>query len=131
MSLHLPAAAEADVGKTDAAPHEEVGETGERQEPGEEGATGGGLVYESKEPKDELDNDTPYGASFAVNVHEKFGTHIPRCKGLHGTCRAEGTRVCDTEHGYGDDSVEHRGKTADASHLNCKHEGGGLGVCAR
>lgn len=91
MSLYHPTAAEADMGKTDTAPDEEVGKTGERQEPGEKGSAGGGFVDESEETKYKLDNDTPERATFAVNVHEEFGAHTPRCEGLHGTCRAEGT----------------------------------------
>lgn len=91
MSLYHPASAEADVGKTDTSPNEEVGKTGERQEPGEEGRAGSGFVNEGEETKDKLDNDTPERATFAVNVHEEFGAHTPRCERLHGTCRAEGT----------------------------------------
>lgn len=91
VSLYHPASAEADVGKTDTSPNEEVGKTGERQEPGEEGRAGSGFVNEGEETKDKLDNDTPERATFAVNVHEEFGAHTPRCERLHGTCRAEGT----------------------------------------
>lgn len=91
VPLYLPAAAETDMGKTNTAPDEEVRKTGERQEPGEEGRTGGGFVDKGKETKDELNNDTPERTAFAVNIHEEFGTHVPRCQRLHGTCRAEGT----------------------------------------
>lgn len=91
MSLYHPTAAEADMGKTDTAPDEEVGKTGESQEPGEEVRTSGGFIDEGEEAKDELDNDTPERATFAVNVHEEFRTHTPRCERLHGACRAEGT----------------------------------------
>ena len=118
------------MGETDTAPNEKVGKSGKRQEPGEEGRAGGGFVNEGEEAKDELDDDTPEGATFAVNVHEKFGAHIPRRECLHGTCRAEGTGVCDTKDGYGDDGVEYGGKAADTGHLDCKHERGSLGVCA-
>lgn len=130
MSLYHPAAAEADMGKTDTAPDEEVGKTGERQEPGEEVRASGGFVDKREKAKDELDNDTPKRATSAVNVHEEFGAHTPRCERLHGTGRAEGTGICDTEDRYGDDGVEDGGKTADTGQLDCKHEGGSFGVCA-
>lgn len=129
VSLHHPAAAEANMGKTDTAPYEKIGKTGERQEPGEEGRAGRGFVNKGEETKDELDDDTPERATFAVNVHEEFRTHTPCCERLHGTCGAEGTRVCDTKDGYGDDSVEDGGKTADTGHLDGKHEGRSLGIC--
>lgn len=130
MSLHHPAAAEADVGKTDTAPDEEVGKTGEREEPGKEGRAGSGFVDKGEETEDELNHDTPKRATLAINVHEEFGAHIPRRERLHGTGRAESTGICDTEDGYGDDSVEDGRKTADSGHLDCKHEGGSLGVRA-
>ena len=128
VPLYHPAAAEADVRKTDAAPDEKVGKTGEGQEPGEEGGAGGGFVDEGEEAKDELDNDTPERATFAVNVHEEFGAHTPRGERLHGTRGAKGTGICDTENGYRDDGVEDGGESADTGHLDCKHKGRSLGV---
>ena len=77
-----------------------------------------------------MDNNTPERATFAVNVHEEFWAHPPRCKCLHRACGAEGTRIHNTEDGYGNDGVENRGKTAHTSQLDCKHEGGSLGVGA-
>lgn len=130
VPLYHPAAAEADMGKTDTTPDEEVGKTGEGQEPGEEGRPGRGFVDEGEETKDELDDDTPERATFAVNVHEELGTHTPRRERLHGTRGAEGTGICDTEDGYGDDGVEDGGETADTGQLDCEHEGGSLGVRA-
>lgn len=57
------------MGKTDTAPDEEVRKTGESKEPGEEGRAGAGFVNEGEKTKEELDNDTPDRATFAVNVH--------------------------------------------------------------
>lgn len=118
------------MGKADTAPAEEVRKTGEREEPGEEGGPGGGFVDKGEETEDELDHDTPERATFAVNVHEELGAHVPRRERLHGTCRTVGTGVGDTEDGYGDDGVEDGGKTADAGHLDGKHKGGSLCIGA-
>ena len=130
VSLYLPTPAEADMRKTDAAPHKEVGKTRERQEPGEKVGTSVGFINKGEETENELNNDTPDRATFAINVHDKLGPHTPRRKCLHGACRAEGTGVCHTENGYGNDGVEDRGETAHTSHLDCEHKGRSLGVGA-
>ena len=118
------------MGKTDTAPDEKVRETGESQKPAEERGAGGCFVDEGEETNDELDNDTPDRAAFAVNVHEEFRPHASGCERLHGPRGSKGAGIRDTEDGYGDDGVEDRGKTADSSQLDCNDKRGSLGVGA-
>lgn len=126
----LPGLTETDVCETDAAPDEEVGDTGQSQQPGEDGLALRGLVYEGQEGERDLQGDTPDRTALLVDVCEELGGHLVLCQSLDGTAGSVGGRVGDTEHGEGDDGVHDGGQAADTGLLDRDDEGGGLGVGA-
>ncbi len=130
VPLDLPAVTETDVGKANAGPHEEVRQTREGKQPGEDGGTGMGLVDESQETEANLDDDTPEWTAFLVNVHEELGTHTPDGKSLHCSGGGESAGVGHTDDGDGDDSVEDGGKTLDVCRFDGQDERGSFGVGA-
>lgn len=133
MALDLPGVAEADVGETDGAPDEEVGEAGQGQEPVEDVVLVAGLADEGEEAEEELDDDAEDGAALEVDVGEELGGHAALGEGLHGARGAEGARVGDADDGDGDDDVEDGRQDLDAGELHGDDEGrvlcvGALGV---
>ena len=75
MALSRPATPEADVSKADTAPDEEVGQTGESEEPGKDRLTAGGFGDEGEETECELDDGTPEWSATFIDVGEEFRTH--------------------------------------------------------
>lgn len=129
--MGLPGLAEADVGGADGAPGEQEGQTGEGEEPGEDGALTGGLTDEGEAAKSDLEQDTPDGTALTVDIGEELGGHTALGHGLNGTGGTEGAGVGDGDDGEGDDGVEDGREDLDAGILDGEHEGGRLGVCAR
>lgn len=118
------------MSQADGAPDEEVGETGEGEEPAEDSAAVGRLSDEGEETKGDLDQDTPDGTALLVDVGEEARSHTALGHGLHRAGGTEGATVGDGDDGNGDDGVENGRKNLDAGILDGKDEGGGLGVGA-
>ncbi|CAG9989383.1 unnamed protein product [Clonostachys byssicola] len=127
-ALDLEGSAHANMGQADGSPDQQVGETSESQEPAEDITALAGLANEGQETECELDENAPEGTTLGVDVGEEPGGHTALGHGLHGAGRSEGAGVGDTEDGDGDDGVEDGGEDLDASVLDGKDEGGGLGV---
>ena len=122
VTLRLPAGTEANVSEVDAAPDEEIRETGKGEQPGEESRTRRRLVDESEKPEEQLDDNAPNGATLLVNVCQEPGPHTPCRQSLHGTCGAESAGVGNTEHRQSDDCVEDGRKPFDASPFDGQHK---------
>lgn len=128
VALGLPGTAEADVGGADGAPDEEVGQPGQRKQPGKDSALFGSLANECQEAEGNLDDDTPDGTTAAIDIGKRLGSHTSLSHGLHRTGRAEGARVGDRDDREGDDGVEDGGKDLDTRILNSQDERTGLGI---
>lgn len=126
--MGLPGLAEADVGGANGTPDEEVGQTGDGKQPGEDGALFCGLTNEGQEAEEDLNNDAPDGTSVSVDISQELGSHASLGHGLHSTSGAECARVGDRDDGEGDDGVEDGGKHFNASILDSQDERTGLGV---
>lgn len=131
VSVGLPGIAEANVRGTNGAPDEKVGETGERQEPREDGALVGSQANEGQQTKSDLQQHTPNWATLAIDVGHELGSHATLSHCLDGTGRAESARVGDRDDGEGNNGVEDRRENLDTGVLNGKHEWRCLGVRAR
>lgn len=68
VSLSLPCRPEPDVAETDRTPSEEGGESRERKQPVEDGATAWGNVDVGEESKDEGEKESGEGSSHSVDV---------------------------------------------------------------
>lgn len=94
------------MGEANAGPDEEEGETGEREQPGEDDVTVSSVLQEGGETEGELDEDIPERTTFLIDVDEKLRAHAADGKCLHGAGRGEGAGVCDREDGNRDHGVE-------------------------
>jgi len=130
-AVHGPRLAEADVGVADAAPGEEVGETGDGQKPSEDGAAVFGFVDVGEAAEKEGHDEHDVGTTFGVNAGTDCGTHATCAESLDGTGCGEGAGVCDGEDGEGDDCVENGWESFDASQLEGEHERRVAGVTSR
>lgn len=126
--MGLPGLAETDVGGANGAPDEEVGQTGNGKQPGEDGALFCGLTNEGQEAEENLNNNAPNGPTASVDISQDLGSHTSLGHSLHCTRGAEGARVGDRDDREGDDGVEDGRKHFDASVLNRQNERAGLGV---
>ena len=89
MAGKFPGTSESNVGDTDTAPDEEVGETGQGEKPSEKSATTGlRLVGESQKTNDQLKDDCGDGSATLVDVRKEFGCHSLPCKRLDRASRA-------------------------------------------
>lgn len=122
-ALHAPRVAEAQVGGAHAAPDEEVGQPGQRQQPVEHGGARGGLVDEGEEAEEDLEDHGGQGAAALVDVGETGRRHAVGGQRLEGAGAAEGGRVGDGEHGDADDGVHDGGQGADAREADGDDEG--------
>lgn len=133
-AVHGPRLAEADVRVADATPGEEVGETGDGEQPREDGAAVVGFVDVGEAAEEEGHDEHDVGTTFRVDAGTNCGTHATCAESLDSTSCGEGAGVCNGENGEGDDCVEDGGEGFDASQLEGEHErrvagvtSGGLG----
>lgn len=140
VAVCFPGQAEADVGEANAAVDEEDGETGQRQEPVEDGVAVVCQVDECKATEQELHDDHVDGAALAVNLSEELGCHawiytsvLGKFKALihertigseslDGASGAVCARVGDTHNCNQDDSVEDGREDLDSGKLDGNDE---------
>lgn len=106
VALAFPAAAEADVRETDAAPGEDGREAGEGKHPVESGLLffRAGEKREEAEERGERDGDD--GSAFAVDVSQEARGLALFCQGRECAGTAVDAAVADGEDGDHDDCVE-------------------------
>lgn len=119
------------MGKADGTPDEEVGQTRKSQEPGENGALVSCNTDVCQDAKGQLEEDTPDGAAFLVDVGQHLGHHTTLCHCLQSASRTIGARVGNTDDGDGDNGVEDMREDLDTGILNGQDEGRESGVRAR
>lgn len=84
------------MSQADTAVDEEVGNSGKGEKPGEDLVTsGGGLVDESQQSKEQLEDDCGHRSTLAVNFGQELRSHVLSGHGLNGTGRRICGRVCD------------------------------------
>ena len=105
-AVHGPRFAEADMREADAAPGEEVGQPGDGQQPGEDGASGRGFVDVSQAAEEQGDDEDYVGTAFGVDAGTDRGTHAACAESLHGSRGGKGAGVGNGEDREGDDRVE-------------------------
>lgn len=112
-------------------PGEEVRETGDGQQPSENGASLGSLVDVGETAEKESDDQTDVRATVLVDLGSPFRSHSADAQSLHGTGGTEGTGVGDGDDGQSDDRIENGGKDFDTSEFEGEDEWGVSGCTAR
>lgn len=118
VALGNPGAAEPDMSEADGAPDEEIAETTQTQQPGENSTLLCTFADESKQTKSQLNDSSIQRTALLVNMGQKARSHAALCKGLQCASRAKGARVGNTDDRKCDDDVENRGQCGDTSVKN-------------
>ena len=90
----------------DGAPGEEVGKTGDREQPSENRASLGSLVDVSEAAEQECDDQADVRTALLVDQGSPFRSHTANAQCLHSTGRTEGARVGHGDDGQCNDGVE-------------------------
>lgn len=104
-------------------PGEEAGQTGERKEPREDGASLLCLVDVSNQTQGKGKGDHVDRTALLVNLGSDLGTHSLLTECLNGTARSVGARVCDRNDGERDDGIEDGRQDFDSSKAERLDEG--------
>lgn len=123
VAMVRPRLAEADVAEADAAPGEERGEAGQRQQPVEDGGAIGVEVDVGEQTKDEDDGDAGEGPPRAVDVGEDLGGVALLGEGGEGAAAAVDARDADGDDGDEDDDVHEGVEAAEPGVLADEDEG--------
>jgi hypothetical protein len=125
-----PSVTETDVGEADGSPGEEVGETGQGQEPVEDGQTLWCQGDVGKETENQGEDEGRVWATVLVNLGEDLWAHTLLAKSLKGSGGSVCAGVGDRDDGEGDDGVEDGREGLDVGEVEGQDEWRVLGVCA-
>lgn len=123
FSPGLPGGAEAYVRDANAHVDEEVGETGEGEQPVEDCAAARGFVDKRKEAEQDLQHHARDRAAGLVDVREQLRAHSVAGERLERPRRTVRARVGDAEHADQDDGVEDGRQPVDVGELDGNDKG--------
>jgi len=112
-----PSLSESDMGKADTSPREEVGQTGQGEEPGEDSPSILSLVDVCKTAEKEYDNQYNPRSTFLINLGADRWSHTVCAKSLNGTGGGESAGVGHGDNRDGDYSVKDGWENLDPGEL--------------